>query len=67
MSDNIKPENTGRNLKLPVAAGPDQELDEASLDEVTGGGTNERVNEMMSKIMANSHEMKKALIGNLPR
>ncbi len=67
MSDNIKPENTDRNLELPVAAGHDQELDEASLDEVTGGGTNERVIQTTSKIMANSHEMKKAIIGNLPR
>ena len=29
--------------------------------------SNNRMREMTSKIMANSHEMKKALIGNLPR
>jgi hypothetical protein len=30
-------------------------------------GKYNRMYEMMSKIMANAHEMKKALIGNLPR
>ena len=30
-------------------------------------GKYNRMFEMMSKIMANSHEMKKALIGNFPR
>ena len=53
MSENDHPKNRDKDLEKPIAEGHDQELDDANLDEVTGG--------------SNAHEMKKALIGNLPR
>ncbi len=67
MPENHIPHKNDLHLDLPVTQDHGQELDEARLDEVTGGSTNNRVYEMMSKIMANSHEMKKAIIANLPQ
>ena len=53
MSENHQPKDRDKDLEQPVTEGQDQKLDDASLKEVAGG--------------ASAHEMKKALIGNLPR
>lgn len=48
-------------VPIPYPNAPSTSLSEADLEK------SNRMFEMFSKIMANSHEMKKAIIGNLPR
>lgn len=66
MSENHQPKSKDNESKQPLTQDQDQELDDASLDEITGGTNNGPV-QPQSKIMAKTHEMKKSIIGNFPR
>ena len=59
----MKAKKSSRKGK-PAAKRAMKDLPARATGDVKGG---EARFEMLSKIMANAHEMKKALIGNLPR
>ncbi len=66
MSENHQSTPTNNNLPQPDSQNQEQELDDASLNEVSGG-TNKGAATVGSSIINKMHELKKAIIGNLPR
>ncbi len=64
MSESQKPKNKNIDPEQPVKNEQDQELDEASLDEINGGTANQTFTSV-SNVLKTRHDTVKNSIGNI--